>query len=496
MSKKLYKKLQSLLANRKTPKPDIYRVTKKILKGRGNFFYSISKEPYFYDGMDNRQYNILDKEFGLWLSIELGFDRSDRIFKAVISDLEGYAFKYGERIEFKKFSYFDRTTYTLYINKLDGRLFKLDGDRIMIENMGTDNVYFKDPDYYQCIKMEPVSDGLADELLFGYINFPKGSLLNPEEQRFILKWWLHSSFFRELLPSKSIAVFYGPPDSGKTEAAKALLMFLFGSEADVNDPPRGVRDFRVMAHSFHLLFIDDLDVNNRNIESELVRLSTGARVDDRKLYTNSDLSSLKPDAFIGFTTKAPHFTREDLMQRLIVFWLESKSDNISAEALQQQILTDRNKLWAEVLLELNSIVQNLRNRKNDTHQTFKTRNAAWADFVFRSIPEKDRSKFNRILSKLNEGQINFLLESNPLAKALSVWLKNKKNLNRWVESGKLRVELKNIAGKNQLDTTIYMNNQKYGVELKNVASTFSRIYKYEINRSRGRNEYRFTKETL
>jgi hypothetical protein len=237
-------------------------------------------------------------------------------------------------------------------------------------------------------------------------------------------------------------------------------------------------------------------VNNRNIESELVRLSTGARVDDRKLYTNSDLSSLKPDAFIGFTTKAPHFTREDLMQRLIVFWLESKSDNISAEALQQQILTDRNKLWAEVLLELNSIVQNLRNRKNDTHQTFKTRNAAWADFVFRSIPEKDRSKFNRILSKLNEGQINFLLESNPLAKALSVWLKNKKNLNRWVESGKLRVELKNIAGKNQLDTTIYMNNQKYGVELKNVASTFSRIYKYEINRSRGRNEYRFTKETL
>ena len=122
------------------------------------------------------------------------------------------------------------------------------------------------------------------------------------------------------------------------------------------------------------------------------------------------------------------------------------------------------------------------------------RQAAWAEFVFKATHKKDHEPFKIIIEKINKDQILFLLESNPLAKALSIWLKDRGNLNRWVTSGELRPELLKIAKQRQLDSSIYNDDQVYGVELKNVVSTFSRIYDVQSDRSRGRNEYCFGKK--
>jgi hypothetical protein len=151
-------------------------------------------------------------------------------------------------------------------------------------------------------------------------------------------------------------------------------------------------------------------------------------------------------------------------------------------------------MWSEVLRELNKVVKRMKRRKGLEPVRINFRQAAWAEFVFKATHKKDHETFKNIIEKINKDQIIFLLESNPLAKALSIWLEERGNHNRWVTSGELRSELLKIAEQNQLDPSIYNDDQVYGAELKNVVSTFSRIYKVQSARPRGRNKYCFGKE--
>lgn len=494
--KKETKKLEVLLATPKVPRTEIYKATKRALKARGKIFYSSEKEPYFFDEKKKRLYHILEGDFALWFSTELKFDRSQGVFKAVIKYLEGYAFKYGKKVEFKKFAFFDHDSYKLYINRFDGKMYILDGEEIKYVDLGTDGVFFRDHENCEPFNRSKSSERLSEKLLFHKSNFSdQRSALSPFDQEFILKWWFYSSFFRSLMNTKPIMVIYGPPNSYKTETARALLLFLFGSEANVNSPPSSVRDLRVVGDYSHIIFLDDFDDGSKNLESELVRMATSAKVDERKLYSNKGISKLSMDAFIGLTTKKPHFTREDFIQRVVLIRLESMGDNIASSTLKNQILANRNFMWREVLMDLNEIVKRIKKRRNKKPRKIEFRHADWAQFLLKATPTKSHGYIEKLVAKLNQDQINFLLEANPLAQALTLWLKKKKNMGRWIESGNLRYELIELAKHNQLDVSVYQNNQGYGVELKNVVSTFGRLYQTKSERRRGRNRYLFEKKS-
>lgn len=489
-SKKL--KLKRLLSERKSAEVDkILKATRGNLQQRGKFFYTTDREAYYFDVKGKNIYSILDNEFSLWLAIEFGLDRSDKISKKIISYLETIAFQSGAEIRFYKFSHFDVNNCTLYVNRFNGRMFKLDGETIKKVDMGTDGIFFNDEGHP--IILDTPSPGLTDSLLFNRANFEK-SILNADEQRFVLKWWFYSTFFRSILQTKPILVIYGPPNSWKTEIAKAIVQFLFGPEADVISPPDSTRDLRVVADHEHLIIIDDIEKRNRSLESELVRMATGVKAENRETWTFKKVGSLNPDAFIALTTKLPHFTREDLMQRVFILRLVHREKNISSTVLQQKVLDKRSQMWSEVLMELNKVIKRMNKRKGSKPVRINFRHAAWAEFVFKATHKKDHEAFKNIISKINEDQIGFLLESNALAKALSIWLEDRGNLNRWVTSGELRSELLKIAKQHQLDSSIYSNDQVYGAELKNVVSTFSRIYDVQSDRPRGRNEYYFGKK--
>ena len=118
----------------------------------------------------------LMKEMVMWILLEVHI--FERIIKYIVARLETYAFQYGKEIEFKKFAHYDSAACILYINKFDGKIFRIDGEQMDIVDMGTDAIYFQDLDYYQPIELEP-SSGLVDEVLFGNINFSK-RLLSKE----------------------------------------------------------------------------------------------------------------------------------------------------------------------------------------------------------------------------------------------------------------------------------------------------------------------------
>jgi hypothetical protein len=272
------------------------------------------------------------------------------------------------------------------------------------------------------------------------------------------------------------------------------VQFLFGASADVNDPPNSSRDLNVLGNAAHLLFLDDFDKTNKNLEKTIVRISTGTKSEERTLYTNKGVTRINPDVFIGITTKWPYFSREDFLQRCLIIRLTNNGKNVSSKSIRKAVIRKRNRMWYELLNDLNKIVRRLKKRQSNSPKTVDFRMADWAEFLLRGLPMNKHAYVNKLFSKTNRDQIDFLMESNSLALPLSEWLKENKNHDRWITSGKIREDLRIIAQKRSLPFAEYENDQVFGVEMANVASTFSRIYSVRMDRRRGRNVYRFSEK--
>ena len=246
MANKIKKQLRELLNEKRRDKRPIYKKTRKFLESQGELFITSGKEAYFYNRRKKELHSINSKPFQQYLASELYFDRSDSVFSGVIKHLEDHSYRSGRHIDFYKFSHYDEASGKLYVNQFGGNMYVLDGDKIKLAPLGTDGIFFNDPDYYEPYEMEDSPGGLAKKYLFEKPNFlnTKGSALAPEDQEFVLRSWVYSIFFRELLPTKPILVLYGPPDSYKTETARSILTFLFGQAANVSDPPATTRDLK------------------------------------------------------------------------------------------------------------------------------------------------------------------------------------------------------------------------------------------------------------
>jgi hypothetical protein len=168
--------------------------------------------------------------------------------------------------------------------------------------------------------------------------------------------------------------------------------------------------------------------------------------------------------------------------------------NIPSGAVRKRILNKRNAIWDEVLERLNGIVNRLNRTKNQQPITVNFRMADWAGFLFRALRKKKHDYIRDLLEKINNDQILFLEESNPLLLMMQEWLKDPVNLNSWIESGEIRDGLRPIAQQKGLAFKEYENDQHFGAELRNVTSTLSKICHVDFKRPRGRNVYRFSQK--
>ena len=492
MSNKIKKQLRALLGEKRRDKRQIYKKTKRFLESQGKLFAGSDKEAYFYNRTTKELHQVSDTLFKKYIASELYFDRSDQLFSGVIKHIEDHVYKKSASMNFYKLAHYDEDSGKLYVNQFGGKMHVLDGEKIRLVNLGTDGVFFRDSDSCEPYEIEKSEGGLTRKYLFRKDNFLENpsSELKSKDQEFLLKSWVYSLFFRELYPSsKPILVFYGTPNSYKTETARSILTFLFGRMADVSDPPRTSRDLNVIADASHVLFLDDFAQANKNLEKPLVRISTGMTATERELYTNKGVSTSKPDVFIGITAKEPYFSQEDFLQRCLIIRLESGTSNTSASDIKKGVLANRNKIWGEVLNRLNTMVKRLKKKSHSAQVKFRM--AVWADLLLKTNPKK-ATYIEGLLQKINRDQISFLIESNPLAMALSIWLKDMNNLGAWRNSGKIRDDLREIASERGLPFKDYEDNQVFGPAMTNIASTFTRLYRVETARTRGRNRYRFS----
>jgi len=421
---------------------------------------------------------------------KFGVNPSEILFSHIMAELHTYAHVNGERAVVHRFCYYDKNSNVLYISNFNGKFYRLDGKDISLLPNGSDGVFFNDD--MSCIPFEPIegSAGLLDNLIFSKINFTESKQvrLSPNDQRFLFKLWFYTLFFESELPTKPILCLLGEKGSGKTSTLRWILRLLFGENADVVSVSKDKEDAFISATcSNYLLVLDNLDTRIPWLNDQLAEAATGHNITLRKLYTTNETINFKPRCFLAINSRTPHFKRDDVVDRLLLLKVNRLKDFSPEGDFFSSLDENRNRMWGELLYDLNIIVRNL---KTGRKFTGSFRMADWANLAYKIACIDDQGKkLKGILDTMNKEKSDFLLEDDSFFEALMIWLDNKENHGKKIPPNQLFEELKSIAEKNAINFN-FKSARSMAMHMTAIASDLNEFIKADFETDR-RNRRRY-----
>jgi hypothetical protein len=436
-------------------------------KEKGIFYYFDHKEKWLMDVEGVDFYCFLRDRY------DIGKKEKDEILDAIKTEI----WNSKNEVEAHRFSYFDETSFTLYLSDHNNGIFKIDGDKIEHVDNGTDGVFFEfnsdftpldidvnnleGTNYFEKKRitipkkrMEELlgfkiskwpknqkklgfdwnkfkdENSYVRQFLIDRTNFAQGdeNSLSIEEQKYLLLVYFYSLFFESIQKEKPIVCFVGRKESGKSFIATSIGKMLFGDNFQSRNTPDDLKDLTtIMGENYYMVF-DNLDhyMKHKMIDA-ICNTATGIEIARRKLYTDHDVVKIRPRIFLAITTREAKFKRDDLVSRLLLFYTRKINRPKSRAYLFKGIKENRNKIMAEVLLNLNSIVKLLKIYQNFVPDCI-SRIADWEMFGRKVVPGFSWAlMFRGIFEKLNTEKDKFGLEDDYLYILLHrlVYLKDK-----------------------------------------------------------------------
>jgi hypothetical protein len=248
--------------------------------------------------------------FGLWLQrqfyLERGTPAALYSVQQALMHLEQLALFEGERHKvFTRLGYVEDTVY-LALGDLAGNVVEIDRSGWhLVQDVP---VLFRSTRNAEAL---PIPErGGSIEVLRPFLN------LATEEAWKLCMGWLIGT----LNPKGPYAHLFllGEQGSGKSSLLRVLRSFVDPAYAAENAEPKTVDDLMVTAVNSHILSYDNLSGINSDFTDWLCRLSTGAGLIRRKLYSDETEVVLKAARPVILNGIVPVVTRPDLLERTIV----------------------------------------------------------------------------------------------------------------------------------------------------------------------------------
>ncbi len=386
------------------------------------------QEMYWYESETHRLINLEELSWESFLAKSYGINPKETFSKQLIQELKMHFFREARHTDVFRRSHWDGKR--LYIHLDGAHVYILDGATIKVEYNGDCGVLFKnlgsqptviDPSV-PLIPEYDIWDCLINDLTF---ISSANATATKAQQKELLRAWLLSFFFPELMATKPILCLLGVPGSGKTSALRRILWVFEDPFSDVlelvRDKPDAIRS-SIMSHD--LLVLDNLErTTARGLVDVLNRLATGANIEMRKLYTTNQTFRMRPQTFVAITAVNLPFSEETLFSRLLPIELEQIANPLPEHQLQKKIRDGRVHMWNSLLHELNQVVKCLLiNQDPDLSQL--TRLADYALFAKRlkGLGSVDYAQLQSGLQSLVGRQLDLLRESSPLIEILDNWI--------------------------------------------------------------------------
>ena len=158
------------------------------------------------------------------------------------------------------------------------------------------------------------------------------------------------------------------------------------------------------------------------LDDKLAVVATGGMLKRRLYYTTNQLVEYPITAFVGITSRTPHFRREDVADRLLLFHVERLETFGAESALLAELTARRNELMTQLVGKLQRVLGALEKNKGKAyHTTFRI--ADFAEFVLKvadadgQLPEAEA-----MLERLGEEQLAFIVQDDPVIELLEDWV--------------------------------------------------------------------------
>ncbi len=398
------------------------------LTDQGEFIKSETDELFYLYRPERRLYNLASNHWRAWLYSLTGANPAGSDFAYFQADCETAALL-ARRRQVLRVAAWDKVNKVLRVSRFDGTVYRLDGSDSIGEEGNGENVLFDDSPYWQPYQPDYSNPQAFEQMAGAY--FDCGDPQNEKEYKSLMTRyqlalivWELSTFFPELCPTRPALVIHGEKGSGKSMTLRRFGRCLYGPSYELSGVPDKQDGFTASAAAAHVLAIDNLDEFHGWMRDKIARLTTGGIDEYRKLYTSNEVGRVNYRCWLAFTSRTPDtLRRDDLADRLILLPVkripeaELKAERVFLDAAE----ANRNLWWGSNLMILNLIVRAIREGKLQTKA--RLRMADWESFG-RLVAGLNgtREIWDAFIDDLKAAQTNFLLEGDPIAESLVLWL--------------------------------------------------------------------------
>jgi len=458
-------------------------------------FYRTSTDLYYYFNDDTlKLVEIGDQTFTHYVKMRYGLNKSEKEYEYLFYDLEAHAGTYGELTEVYRFAHYDLKTKTLYVDRNDCHMYRLNGETIDLLNNGADNVLFISGSN-EPFKLVDIGDQrFIYPIIIEPTNFIRGADVNLDkaEQQIMLRVWIDCLFFEELQPTKVIVLFLGERRSGKTTQQRKIGKWLKGKDFNVQGIGDKEDSFDATITGNYLASFDNVDTYKTWLNDRLAQCATGQIIEKRKLYTTNEIARYYPRCFITLNSREPKFKRDDVVDRLLLFRVQRLEHVLPEAKILKEVSDNRNKLWTELLHELNGIVKAL--RENYDPPTLSYRMADFADLGWRIAKSDDAGDlWLSLLDKMSKDKSEFLLLDDPIFQVIEGLLAGGTELKN-MTSGQLYKVFKEYAEKEEIDFAYIKTANSLSQRIGHMITELRSYFIVKRDRPNSRSPYHYTFE--
>lgn len=438
----------------------------------------------------------------------LGINQAESFGRQTAESIRHYAYDAAKEVTVKRRSHWNGKEEL--INLGGPEIYVLCGDperrRVMLNGEG--DVLFKNAeDTLRVPNLLAVEDSAISpwQLLTNDVNYQAGENISatPIQQREMLKAYILSIFFAEVMPTRPILTFIADPGAGKTTTARRILWIVEGPSQNVlslnQDKPDSLRA-SMAVHKFVVL--DNLDDTKAAwLTDTLNRAATGSHTELRKLHTTNEMQKLLFDCYIAITSTKMPFSDEAVFSRILPIELAKMLAFQPESIVQSDIVNNFKGMWKGMLKDLDKVVYEL-NRIKEIEMPTETRLADFAVFC-RRIQEADFLDGKELiegLSTLSSRQKRMLEKASPFIEVLEIWIRSRpEDGSKWMPMNEVFSTLQRVASGRGLPW-IWSNSQGLSSHISMLEDQLIRHFgmSKKTVRESGRDIqlYKFEKRTL
>lgn len=524
-------------------------ITEDLISGKNPAGYGYRDNDrrlfYYFDKKEKRLMDIEGIDFYCFIRIRYGIQRKD--YEEIKDAIKAEIWDKGTEIESHIFAYFNEKNYILYVSDHNNGIYKLDGERIQYVDNGTDGVFFEFNSDFTPFNIDvnnlrginyfergesrsefklkilrtqfTIKTGKRKLLGFNWTKFCNGDSylckflidrtnfacesekdLTAEEQKMLLVTYFYSLFFESMLTEKPIICFVGRKESGKSTLATSIGKILFGDKFQSRHCPENLNDLNTIIGENYYMVFDNVDHFVRSeIIDALCIAATGGTVERRKLYTDREVVKIRPHIFLGITTREAKFRRDDLVSRLLLFNTMKISRPKPKRDLYRAIEEYRNKIMAEVLVNLNTIIELLKSQETYSPECI-SRIADWEAFGRKvNVGFPWGFYFRFIMESMNEEKDKFAIEDDTLYSLLEIIVISEGKPIEEKSASELYKLLQEKAEELKMRdfTKRYKNPNSMAKRLANIKDELNRVFDFNTHKARSNMKlYSFSPLTL